>query len=79
MRDCSIKALELEESSQDELIQERWGEASWGSQFSVWPAQSFVGEIGDLGSGYSGSGLEASTDVPGPDVRILSQYSEFES
>jgi hypothetical protein len=30
MRDCSIKDLELEKGSQDELIQERWGEASGG-------------------------------------------------
>lgn len=76
MRGYSIKAVELEESSQDELIQEKWGEASWGSQFSVWPAQSFLGEIGGLWVKLLRVWVRS---YSGNRCLILSQYSEFGS
>lgn len=50
-----------------------------GVSFQYGQLRAFPVRLVAFGSGYSGSGLEASADVPGPDVGILSQYSEFES
>lgn len=74
MRDCSIKALELEESSLDELFCERLEMQAEGVRFQCSQLNAFWVRLVAFGLGYSGSELEASADGPSPDVGISVQF-----